>query len=186
MSTRPCKCSGSITTFGWFAWPRSGSAPRGLADEEDAALSAFDSFCVGVTAGRFPKLGGRDDLWRLLVTITGRNVLDQIEYETAGKRDRRRTLSEAALDDAGTEHEPGRGLAQIVGREPSPEFAARVAEETQTLLNRLPDDSLRQIAVLKLEGCLNEEIAAQTNCSLRSIERGLALIRKTWKRERSA
>src|SRR5258708_31897584 len=41
---------------------------RGAADEEDAALSAFDSLCRGVTAGRFPRLDGREDLWRLLAT----------------------------------------------------------------------------------------------------------------------
>ncbi len=40
------------------------------ADEEDAALSAFNSFCAGVACGRFPQLADRDDLWRLLVVIT--------------------------------------------------------------------------------------------------------------------
>ena len=39
-------------------------------DEEDAALSAFDSFCAGATRGQFPALGDRDDLWRLLALIT--------------------------------------------------------------------------------------------------------------------
>src|SRR4028119_1989180 len=40
------------------------------ADEEDAVLSAFDSFCAGAVRGRFPQLTDRDDLWRLLVVIT--------------------------------------------------------------------------------------------------------------------
>src|SRR3954463_13568021 len=44
-------------------------APRAVADEEDAALSAFDSFCRSVQGGRFPRLGDRDDLWRILVVI---------------------------------------------------------------------------------------------------------------------
>src|SRR4051794_14182513 len=47
---------------------------RGPADEEDVALSAFDSFCRGAAEGRFPRLEGRDDLWRLLVTITARKA----------------------------------------------------------------------------------------------------------------
>src|SRR5271157_2456543 len=34
-------------------------------DEEDAALSAFDSLCVGLVRGQFPQLADRDDLWRL-------------------------------------------------------------------------------------------------------------------------
>jgi hypothetical protein len=36
--------------------------PRRAADEEDVALSAFDSFCRGAEAGRFPRLNDRDDL----------------------------------------------------------------------------------------------------------------------------
>ena len=35
-----------------------------LADEEDVALSAFDSFCRGAEQGRFPRLDDRDDLWQ--------------------------------------------------------------------------------------------------------------------------
>src|SRR5262245_27105165 len=49
--------------------PRHG---RRAFDEEDVALSAFKSFCAGVEQGRFPRLADRDDLWRLLVTITAR------------------------------------------------------------------------------------------------------------------
>ena len=48
-----------------------GKMPRRVADEEDVALSAFDSFCQGVAGGRFPQLDDRDNLWRILVTITG-------------------------------------------------------------------------------------------------------------------
>src|SRR6202034_1431934 len=48
-------------------------------DEEDAALSAFDSFCRGAARGRFPRLTDRDDLWRLLVVLTVRKALDQIQ-----------------------------------------------------------------------------------------------------------
>src|SRR5262245_24320 len=43
--------------------------PGRAADEEDVALSAFDSFCDGVAQGRFPQLTDRDDLWHILVTI---------------------------------------------------------------------------------------------------------------------
>jgi hypothetical protein len=50
--------------------------PRRAEDEEDAALSAFDSFCRGAEQGRFPQLNNRDDLWRLLVLITSRKAYD--------------------------------------------------------------------------------------------------------------
>src|SRR3954447_6495601 len=45
-----------------------GRRPR-AADEEDVALSAFDSFCRGAEAGRFPRLNDRDDLWQVLVLL---------------------------------------------------------------------------------------------------------------------
>src|SRR5258707_13878821 len=55
-------------------------APRRAADEEDVALSAFDSFCDGVARGRFPRLTDRDDLWHVLVTITARNALHLVRH----------------------------------------------------------------------------------------------------------
>ena len=48
---------------------------RRAADEEDVALSAFDSFCRGAEQGRFPRLTDRDNLWRLLVVITAPSKL---------------------------------------------------------------------------------------------------------------
>src|SRR5207244_3139579 len=41
------------------------ATPRRAADEEDVALSAFDSFCRGAKLGRFPLLSDRGDLWHL-------------------------------------------------------------------------------------------------------------------------
>lgn len=43
-------------------------------DEEDVALSAFNSFCLGVERGRFPQLQDRNDLWRVLLVITTRKA----------------------------------------------------------------------------------------------------------------
>jgi hypothetical protein len=56
-------------------------APRRAADEEDVALSAFDSFCRGVDAGRFPRLDDRHDLWQVLVLITVRKAIDLRQHE---------------------------------------------------------------------------------------------------------
>src|ERR1700722_9674826 len=56
------------------------------ADEEDVALSAFDSFCRGAERDRFPQLTDRDGLWPLLVIITARKALDQAQRERRPKR----------------------------------------------------------------------------------------------------
>jgi DNA-directed RNA polymerase specialized sigma24 family protein len=156
--------------------------PRGAVDEEDIALSAFDSFCRGAEQGRFPRLDDRDSLWRLLVTITARKVVDQVERECRKKRGGGRVRNEAAL--AGSESEVGGGgLDQAVGREPTPEFAAMMADECRHLLAALDDETLRQIALLRMEGYSDEEIASRLDCSLRTVGRKLKLIRDIWTRK---
>src|SRR5215469_6728517 len=75
-------------------------APRAVADEEDAALSAFDSFVRGAACNRYPRLDDRDDLWRLLVVITERKALDQAQRERRQKRGGGKILGILELADA--------------------------------------------------------------------------------------
>ena len=75
--------------------------PRGAADEEDAALSAFDSLCRGAERGCFPRLDDRENLWRVLVTITARKAADLVQLERRLKRGGGRVRSEADLAAAG-------------------------------------------------------------------------------------
>ena len=68
----------------------------------------------------------------------------------------------------------------MLGQEPTPEFAAQVAEEFERLLDRLGDADLRTIAVWKMEGYTTEEIAAKLRRAPRTVERKLDLIRRRW------
>jgi DNA-directed RNA polymerase specialized sigma24 family protein len=150
-------------------------------DGEDLAQSAFQSLCDGASHGRFDQLGDRDDLWRLLVVITSRKASDQKLRDLRQKRGggRVRTETEVVKDLDG----PGRWASlwdQIPSDEPTPEFAAMIAEEYQRRLASLGKDELRRIAVLRMEGYSNEEIAAQLNCALRTVARRLDMIRATW------
>src|SRR6516162_9089180 len=115
---------------------------RRAADEEDVALSAFDSFCRSAEQGRFPQLADRDSLWRLLVTITARKAAHQARDE--GRR--KRGGGVAPVGDAEAV------LAEALSREPSPEFAAGVVEECRRLLDRLGDPDLQTVALLRMEG----------------------------------
>jgi RNA polymerase sigma factor (sigma-70 family) len=153
------------------------TAPKAVADEEDAALSAFDSFVRGAARGRYPLLDDRDDLWRLLVVITERKALDQAQRERRQKRGGGKVLGSAALADGDLSLD---GLAEVAAPEPTPEFAAQMADECRRLLGRLRDDSLRVIAGLRMEGYTQEEIADQLGCSLRTVSRKVELIRRTW------
>ena len=144
---------------------------RRAADEEDIALSALDSFCRGEAAGRFPDLGDRDALWRLLATITLRKVRDAIEYEGRSKRG------------AGRAGDPAVVLDELRAREPSPEMAAQLADLLRHLIDRLGDEVMRRLAELKLQGHTEEEMAAELSVSPRTVRRKLELIRRLWERE---
>jgi DNA-directed RNA polymerase specialized sigma24 family protein len=158
-----------------------GSVRTRAADEEDIALSAFASFCRGVAQGRFPQLDDRNNLWGLLFTLTERKVFDLARHEGRQKRGGGRVGGESALP-----HSPqgeGSGLDQVAGPEPTPAFAAQVAEECRRLLDQLGDEELRELAVAKLEGYTNAEIAAKLGCAEITVERRLRLIRKRWEKE---
>jgi DNA-directed RNA polymerase specialized sigma24 family protein len=159
-----------------------GALPRGEADEEDIALSAFHSFCQGAARGRFPRLDDRYGLWRLLVTITVRKALSQSERQRRKKRGGGRPPGNTGSPGGDLDGSDA-GVERIVGREPTPAFAAMVADECRRLLEALGDDSLRRVALLRMEGYSDPDIAAKLGCGLRTVGRKLELIRKTWMRE---
>jgi len=155
------------------------AAARRMADEEDAVLSAFDSFCRGAAEGRFPMLSDRDGLWKLLVTITSRKAVAQMRHGHRLKRGGGAVRGESAFVERSVSHRP-KGLESVAAPEPTPEFAVLIAEQCEALLDELRDDSLRRVAVMKMEGYSNREIARSLECSLATVERKLARIRDKW------
>ncbi len=152
-----------------------------VADEEDIALSAMNSFFVAAKAGNFPQLRDRTDLWRLLLTITSRKALAKQRRDFALKRQDARHVDAcggAAADSSAL------ALDQLLAdHEPLPDEAAAFAEEVRWQLSQLPDDELRQIVTLRLEGYTNREIADRMNTYERRIERKLIVIRQHWLEE---
>jgi RNA polymerase sigma factor (sigma-70 family) len=154
--------------------------PRRVADEEDLALSAFESFFQAVQEGRYPQLREKD-IWPLLVLITARHVLEVRQSTGQQKRGHRPDPSDSTiLNRAWSDMEMD--LEQIVGHEPSPAFAAQLAEECQRLLERLGKDDLRSVALWKMEGYTNAEIAEKLHCAPGTVERKLRVIRRIWQR----
>jgi DNA-directed RNA polymerase specialized sigma24 family protein len=156
---------------------------RRVTDEEDVALSAFHSFCDRVGRGQFPQLADRDDLWRILVTITFRKVAESMRHQTRLKRGGGAVLGQSVkLGDS----EIDEGMARVLSHEPTPEAAAQFAEDYERLLEKLEDPTLRSIAVRKLEGHSREEIAETLGTSIRTVDRKLTLIRLMWQEELSS
>lgn len=156
-----------------------GTAPRGVRDEEDVVASAFFSFCEGVKDGRFPKLDSRDDLWAILFTIVVAKAAQYARFEGRQKRGGGKVVHASAA----SEHAPGTDLfASLASTEPTAEDAAMMVEDLKTLLDGLSDGNLRQIAIWKMEGFTNREIADLIGKSEPTVERKLKLIRETWLR----
>jgi DNA-directed RNA polymerase specialized sigma24 family protein len=153
-------------------------ASRRVADEEDVALSVFDSLFRGLEEGRFPNVRDRDDLWRLLVMLTARKALRLVQHERRQKRGHDQVVTEADLA-PGSAAEVA-ALDQLIGREPTPAFAAQVADECAHLFEILGDDELRLIARWKMESYTNGEIAGKLGRVERTVERKLRVIRRLW------
>lgn len=143
-----------------------GGAPRGPADSEDVALSALHSFCRGVEGGRFPRLADRHDLWQVLVMLTLRKASNAVRKERAAKRGGGKGAGELPAD--------------VTADGPTPAVAAELVEQLRWLLASLGDPDLQAVAVAKMEGHTDKEIAARTGWSLAKVERKLARIRQTW------
>jgi RNA polymerase sigma factor (sigma-70 family) len=139
--------------------------PGMAAYDEDVALRSFHSVYQRVRDPDRPlQLAGRDDLWRLLATRTISRAIDLIRRHRPGEV-------------------PGdHDVEALLTREPTPEEAAAMADECRRLLDQL-DPDLRQIALWKVEGYTNEEIARRLDCVPRTVERKISRIRLLWKQE---
>jgi RNA polymerase sigma factor (sigma-70 family) len=134
--------------------------------DEDLALRSFFSVYRRVQDPQRPlRLTGRDDLWRLLATRTISRTIDLIRRYRPGE--------------IPGEHD----LEQLLTRDPTPEEAAATADECRRLLELLDEPELRQVALWKVEGYTNEEIAARLDCVERTVERKVRRIRLLWKHE---
>lgn len=155
-----------------------GPTPRAVADEEDVATAALQSFFAGVARGRFPQLGDRENLWLLLAKITSHKALDQQRYLLAEKRGGGQVRGDSAM--VGPSGSLADWPANLIEDELGPDFLAAMSEQCDRLMNLLTDDELRQIARRRLEGYTNAEIAKELDVIERTVERRLQLIRSLW------
>ncbi len=148
-------------------------------DEEDVLQSMYASFCLRQGRGCF-ELNGRDDLWKLLVTVTLRKARNAARRHRQEVRDYRREQAQGGRPDSESN---GWEFELMDGAEPTPADAAALSEALEERLLALGDPILRQIAVRKLEGYTNKEIARELDdCTERTIERKLGRIRAKWAR----
>ena len=141
---------------------------RRVSDEEDVVVSVFDTLCRGARNGQFDEVQNRSDLWRILIVIVRRKVIDRHRKEIAQKRG-----GPQPKDDL-------QSMEDLVGTTPTPLDLMCMEEEFETLMSSLEHNLLREVAQLKLEGYRNREVATELDVSVRTVQRKLELIEATW------
>ena len=118
-------------------------------------------------------------LWQILSMIIGRKAIRQNQRERAKKRGGGMVAGESIFEgESGSGHP--RMSEAAVELAPTPELMAIIDEEFHRLLEMLPTDELRKVALAKFEGRTNSEIADQLGRHVRSVERKLQIIRDQW------
>lgn len=175
-------CNRYFTQLTRLARARLGKTPRRVADEEDVASGVMYELVSGLLEDRFPDLNDRDDLWALLTVMTQRKAMHQVKAQFRKKRGGGAVVGESVFGQCGVGMER-RGVNEAVGREPSPDFVVSMAENCERLFEILGDETLREVARMRMQGYEVKEIAERFGVAERSIGRKLALIRDVWEEE---
>lgn len=149
--------------------------PHAGLDEEDVLISVFDRFFRAAKEERFARLHDRDDLWQILLMLTERKVADH--FRAAGAQKRGGDVIQSELPQSAGE------LRELAAQDPGPEFVAAFNENLARALHRLGEPATREVALLRMEGHENSEIAARLEISVSSVERKLRVIREVWSEE---
>jgi len=144
-------------------------------DPEDVVQSVYKSFFLRYGDGALAAEGW-EGLWGLLTLITLRKCADRARYYQADRRDVAREETAAR----GDEELPSWQTA--VGREPTPDQAAVLAETVELLLGRL-DEEERHMMEMSLQGFSTQEISEQTGRAERSVRRLRERVRKHLERQ---
>ncbi len=149
-------------------------------DEHDLLQSMYNSFCLRQREGQY-ELPGREDLWNLLVQITRNKARNLAVRHGRHRRDHRRETKPAAggSDDSSP-------VDVTPGLAPSPHDEMVFGEALEQI--KVLDESLQKLALWKLAGYTNEEIASEKmmNCAVRTVERKLKRLRNLWEKDGAA
>ncbi|TWU48565.1 RNA polymerase sigma factor [Rubripirellula tenax] len=154
---------------------RSQLSNRRVSDEEDIAAGVLTTLCNAADRGALPSIDSRDDLWRMLMSWTKNDCIDQGRNDARAKRGGGKVRGDSVFDGSSDA-----GFDLIADISPSPQTLAEMDEQLQRMLMKLGDPMLSEIAVAKMEGYSNEELATRYEVTIRTIERKLGMIRRRW------
>lgn len=135
-------------------------------------------FFLKVERGGYREVGNRDELWQLLVVITIRKAIVLARREKRQKRGSGLVALESQVGAPGQFH-----LDDLIGEDLAASFPDFMSQQCRLLIESLADPDLEKIALWKLAGHTNEEIAVKQSCTRVTVQRKLRLIRKIWDAE---
>ena len=148
---------------------------RRVADEFAIANDALHEFFQRAAQGDFENVTGRHDLLPLLIRLTHDRIIDEVRRLHAQKRGGGRTRGHSIFRQAG---DPGGDpFDRFCGAVDSPSTRQIVSDEIRSVLERLPDQTMKSVLLLRAEGYTNEEIATALDVSLATVERKRRRIR---------
>lgn len=121
---------------------------RRALDEEDVALSAFQSFHAAARRGALGDIKDRESLWKLLATITARKGDGYVRHEMRQKRGGGEVRGESVFVAANHESAGIHDVSQAATPQSIDEFESHCRD----LLEQLGDPNLEVVALLRLEG----------------------------------
>lgn len=148
---------------------------RRLIAPDEIAANAFLALFTGLKEKRFEKVRNRDELWQMLTLIAARDAINEQEKLQAQKRGGGKVSGSSAFGSQGIGN-----VRDYVQRDPPPEVFVELEELSQRLLRNLPSDELRNVAIWRMAGYSNAEIAEKLGRTERTVERRLNLIREIW------
>jgi DNA-directed RNA polymerase specialized sigma24 family protein len=151
---------------------------RRIADEDDVALSAVKSFIRAAEAGRLNTVQSADELWRVLITIMIRKSNLLRDYLNADKRGNGQIRGDSAL--AVAVYDEKKGFDQLADPDHPEHLVESLMGECRERIEALPDATLQQIALKRMEGHEVVDIATQLGIATATVKRKLARIRILW------
>ncbi len=146
---------------------------------DDIAVSVFESLWERANNNDFDDedLATTDELWRLLSRMIQFKTEDAARRNSAQKRGRGSVRGESVFE---KQDDSNPGIDGNVGTSFTPSEILQLKESYTQLMQRLDDETLQKIAVMRFENYKVSEIASEFGMSERWVKRKLAMIRLSW------
>lgn len=141
-------------------------------DADEIVNSAFASVVMKLWNNELEEVRTRNDLWRMLMLALRHKHSNKRKQINSLKRGSGKVLGDAAI----TSEEPADRL--------TPADQVELNHDFGELLDSLPDELSKKIALLRIAGNSVPEIAEELNQPIRNIERKLFFVRKIWADQR--